>query len=102
LQTLYPKRSEERLCNDLKTDSRFKAKYADIRDAETIRRNLAYARDPKHNEIFQGIADSYAHRAMGKAGKLTPAEESEIRQRALDEALNSISTTWRRRATNND
>jgi hypothetical protein len=100
LHTRYSKKSEAELCGLLKTNSAFRTRYEDVGDASTIRRNLAYARDPKRNGTLKELSYLCAGMELRNYTEITPALEAKIRRNAVGKALMMISTYWQRRANN--
>ena len=93
-----PRLSEKRICELIKTDRQVKVRYEGV-SVETIRRNLQYARNPKYNGMLGTLAEIYTKNAIRGAGELTSENEKAIKQQALVEARDVISTAWNR-ATN--
>jgi hypothetical protein len=86
--------SELAICRLLKKDRQFKGRYENV-SAETIRRNLQYARKPKYDGTLRALATMYAESAIRSAGELTSDNENAIKQQALVDAQNVISTAWK-------
>jgi hypothetical protein len=92
-----PKLSEAAICGHLKNNREFQKRHPKV-SAETLRRNLQYARDPKRNIILNRRAQLFAEDALRPSGDLSPEKQAHIFQEALHKALQDISTAWKRRA----
>jgi hypothetical protein len=54
----HPKKKDKELRGEIKKDVRFKKRYGKL-SAETIRKKLQHARDPKHNDFLRDILLAY-------------------------------------------
>jgi hypothetical protein len=99
MQARHPKASEAAICGYLKRDRELQHRYSDISPA-TIRRNLQYARDPERNAILKMRAELFAQDTLLVSANAAPARHEETRQKAVNKALQHISTAWKRRAKN--
>lgn len=89
----HPTLSDVAVCTALK--KRFQVRYSDY-NAGTIRRNLQYARDVKHNEYLEVVSDTFAKSlqstAIKRGRKISP---SAIRSQATAKAIKKIAIEWK-------
>ena len=85
--------SEAAVCQKVK--NRFDKEYRGV-DAQTIRRNLQYARDPQHNPVLGHLYEFYRHNAVAKHdGPLTAELQKRLELKALNSAIRQISCPQR-------
>ena len=92
-----PKATESAICRFLKNDRTLGNRYANV-SAETIRRNLQYARNPNYNKSLEMLADIYAEEELRDSGAETLEKKKALKQDALKKAFDVISTAWKRSA----
>ena len=108
LKSRHPKASAGRVCGRLTREEPFSSRYENL-DAQTLRRNLSYARDPNRNGLLRAVVERRAEAEMRRLELLEKNELGradtyrwqtagpEVLLAVLSHTLDSLSNAWRLR-----
>lgn len=101
LKVRHPRSRDVAICELIRKDKKIGARYRNAnQSAETLRRNLQYARDPEKNEYlrisFQAVKGATEIIVRGQGAEITGEIQNRILEFSRKQGLARVSDVWKR------